>query len=504
MPEDGVLLSLRAPSGDARRQQRDVESPALEPSRWFMLCVLLVGASLPPLDFFIVNVALPSIQGGLHASAATVQLVISVYAGVYAAILITGGRLGDLYGRSRVFLVGIVGFALASACCGFAPTPAILVIGRALQGLTAAIMAPQALALIQAVFPDAEKPRALSLYGALFGLAAVIGQILGGVLISLSPFGLGWRSIFLINLPIVAGVLVVGLGILRATTPPSDRRLDLGGVVLSAATLACIIVPLTEGRERDWPLWAILMLVAAPFLAVLFWRYEARVAAKGGEPLVDPSPLGAPGLRLGLMATLFFYALAPFFLLLSIYLQRAAGQSAFAAGVVFSPFGIGFLLGPLATPWLIRRTGAYLAPLGMAIEVCGFVILIAAVLLTPPGSPPNPLLMVVVLFAIGFGLGLALPTLLRAVTGRVQPQFAGMIAGLVNSVLQVSASLSVAVIVGVYYAILGQRSDDVSVAHGFVIALFCMALCLTTSALLALRLRRHPCDSAPARGASPQ
>jgi MFS family permease len=457
-----------------------------------MLGVLLVGASLPPLDFFIVNVALPSIQGGLHASAATVQLVISVYAGVYATILITGGRLGDLYGRGRVFLVGIVGFALASACCGFAPTPAILVIGRALQGLTAGIMAPQGLALIQAVFPDAEKPRALSLYGAAFGLAAVIGQILGGVLISLSPFGLGWRAIFLINLPVVAGVLLCGLDVLRATTPASDRKLDLGGVLLSAATLACIIVPLTEGRERGWPVWAVLMLIAAPFLAVLFWRYEARVAAKGGEPLVDPSALGDRGLRLGLMATLFFYTPAPFFLLLSIYLQRAVGQSAFAAGIVFSPFGIGFLLGPLTTPWLIRSTGGYLAPLGMVLEVAGFVILSAAVLLAPPGSPPNPLLMAAVLFAIGFGLGLALPTLLRAVIGRVQPRFAGMIAGLVNSVLQVSASLSVAVIAGVYYATLGQRSDDASVAHGFAVALFCMALCLTISALLALWLRRHP------------
>jgi MFS family permease len=491
----------RSASGDAGSPQRNMEAPVLEPRRWFILAVLLVGASLPPLDFFVVNVALPSIQGDLHASTATVQLVISIYAGVYAAMLITGGRLGDLYGRNRVFLVGIVGFALASACCGFAPTAAILVIGRALQGLAAAIMAPQALALIQAVFPDAEKPRALSLYGALFGLAAVVGQMLGGVLISLSPFGLGWRAIFLINLPVVAAVLLCGLGVLRATTPPHDRRLDLGGVLLSAATLACMIVPTTEGRERGWPPWAILMLIATPFVAALFWRYEARVAAKGGEPLVDPSALGAPGLRLGLMATLFFYALAPFFLLLSIYLQRAAGQSALAAGVVFSPFGIGFLLGPLTTPWLIRRTGGYLTPLGMLMEVSGFVILMAAVLLAPPGSSPDPLLMTVILFAIGFGLGLALPTLLRAVIGRVQPRFAGMIAGLVNSVLQVSASLSVAVIVGVYYTTLGRRSDAASVAHCFAIALLCMALCLTTSALLALWLRRHPQDSALANRA---
>jgi MFS family permease len=482
-------------------QRMDAQSPALEPRRWLMLGVLLVGAFLPPLDFFVVNVALPSIQSDLHASAATLQLVISVYAGVYATILMSGGRLGDLYGRGRVFLVGIVGFALASACCGFAPTPAVLIIGRALQGLTAAIMAPQGLALVQAVFPDAEKPRALGLYGAVLGLAAASGQILGGVLIAVSPFGLGWRAIFLINLPVVAAVLLCGPGVLRATTPPSSRRLDLGGVLLSAAALACIIVPLTEGRERAWPLWAILMLIAAPFLAVLFWRYQARLAARGAEPLLDPSALGARGLRLGLTATLLFYAPASFFLLLSIYLQRATGQSALAAGVVFLPFGIGLLVGPLTTPWLIRRTGGYLTALGMLLEVCGLVILAAAVLRTPPGSPPDPFLLRVALFAIGFGLGLALPTLVRAVTGRVQPRFAGMIAGLMNSTLQLSASLSVAVIGGVYYATLGQRSDAASIARGFAIALGCMALCLTASALLALWLRRHPLDSARAPAA---
>jgi MFS family permease len=208
--------------------REDVSPP--EPRRWAMFVILLVGAFLPPLDFFIINVALPSIRQDLGASAAAEQLVISTYAGLYAVTLITGGRLGDIYGRGRMFLLGLIGFAAASLWCGCAWSPWALVAGRALQGVTAAVMAPQALASVQAIFPEAEKPLALSLYGAVFGLAAVIGQALGGILISLDLMGLGWRTIFLVNLPVAALIVLFGIPVLKETRARNTVKLDLGGI----------------------------------------------------------------------------------------------------------------------------------------------------------------------------------------------------------------------------------------------------------------------------------
>src|SRR5690606_38452641 len=193
----------------------DIAQP--DPRRWAMFVILLAGAFLPPLDFFIVNVALPSIREELGASASAEQLVISSYAALYAVTLITGGRLGDISGRGRLVLLGLLGFAAASGVCGFAGTQWVLVSGRALQGLTAAVMAPQALASVQAIFPESEKPLALSLYGAVFGLAAVIGQALGGILISFDLFGMGWRAVFLVNLPVAILVMLFGIPLLKKT-----------------------------------------------------------------------------------------------------------------------------------------------------------------------------------------------------------------------------------------------------------------------------------------------
>ncbi len=202
---------------------------SLDPRRWSALAILLTGAFLPPLDFFIVNVALPSIREDFQASASTMQLIISGYATTYAVMLITGGRLGDLYGRRNVFLAGMVAFAAASALCGFAWSPAVLITGRILQGFAAAIMAPQALASINAIFPGHEKSKALSFYALTFGVASMAGLFLGGALIALDVFGLGWRAIFLINLPVIAIAAPAALVMLRETRSEHARKLDIIG-----------------------------------------------------------------------------------------------------------------------------------------------------------------------------------------------------------------------------------------------------------------------------------
>jgi len=461
-----------------------------EPRRWAMFAVLLVGSFLPPLDFFIVNVALPSIQGDLGTSSSAEQMVISSYAALYAVTLITGARLGDLFGRSRVFLVGLVGFAAASLLCGVAWSPWSLVAGRALQGITAAVMAPQALASVQAIFPEADKPLALSLYGAVFGLASVIGQALGGVLIALDLFGMGWRAVFLVNLPVAILVILFGVPLLKRTGERGAGKLDPGGMLLSMLTLALLIVPLIEGREAGWPWWSWLSLAAAPLLARFFWRYEGRLAQAGGAPLLDPAALRAPGLGRALLIALSFYSIGSFFLLFSIYLQNALHLSALDAGLAFLPFGAGFLLGPLATPYFQRRLGEWVNPIGMGLEAAAFLGLAWLIRVTPDGIAPAYTLLAVLLFCIGCGQGLGLPTLMKMITGRVAPAHSGMIAGIASATLQVSTALSVALIGGIFYTVLGGRDDPAAIAHAFIVAALCIAGCLGAGVVLGMTLVR--------------
>ncbi|HTF68793.1 MAG TPA: MFS transporter [Edaphobacter sp.] len=230
------------------------------PTKWLALTVLLTGAFLPILDFTIVNLALPSIRQGLGANSAQVQFVISAYAATYAVMLITGGRLGDLFGRKRMFLIGVAGFSVASLLCGFAASPTALILGRILQPLTATVMAPQVLASIRILFSDPEQTRALALYGATFGLANICGQLLGGFLVSAHPFGYSWQSIFFINIPIGIVAFVGAVFVVKESRSLHARKLDFIGVMLISVTLGCLVYPSIERREAGWPKWMIGML----------------------------------------------------------------------------------------------------------------------------------------------------------------------------------------------------------------------------------------------------
>jgi EmrB/QacA subfamily drug resistance transporter len=466
---------------------------ALDPNRWLALAVLLTGAFLAPLDFFIVNVAMPSITTGLHAGEADVQLVISGYAIVYAVFLITGGRLGDIFGRKSIFLIGLAGFALASAFCGLAWSPLTLILARLLQALTAAAMAPQALASVHALFPPHERGRALSIYGITLGLSSIVGQLLGGALVEADLFGMGWRLIFLINLPVSIIAFIAAIPLLRETRSAHRPRLDLGGIVLSALALTAFVLPLIEGRERGWPLWSIVMILTTPIWVELFRRYEQKLARAGGDPLVAIEVFQTPGLLRGLTAILTLYAVAAFFLTYSIYLQAGLGFTALQAGLAILPFSAGFLTASTLSPVVGRWLGTAASSLGFVLSAIGFMATATVIVLPPAGTVPSWALLGPSILFVGLGMGMSIPTMVRVIVERVEPHRAGLVGGMVNSTLQVSAAIAIAVLGGLFYTALGTRTDPGAVIHAFSLTLLAIAACHLTGAVLGAGLgQRRP------------
>lgn len=456
---------------------------ATDSRRWPALAVLLTGTLLPPLDFFIVNVTLPNIRSDLHASADVAQLVVSVYAMAYAVILILGGRLGDIYGRRRTFVAGMLGFGLASTICGFAASAGVLVFGRLLQGVSAAVMAPQSLASIHALFPTSEKGRALGLYGATFGLASVGGQLLGGLLVWADIWDMGWRSVFLINIPVIVLAVPAALTMVRETRAKEAGEMDVPGAILLALGVLALVVPLIEGREHGWPLWSLGMLMLSPPLLILFWRYEKHLERSGASPLVPPSVMSATrGLHLGLLAAVLLYALAAFFLTFAVYQQAGLGRDAFAAGLAILPLGIGQLIGPTCGLRLSRWLGSSAATFGMSLEVTGLVLAAGVAAIGKPFWLPVPLLL------IGVGQGIALPALVRLNVDLVEPRWAGLAAGIVSAAMQLGAALSVALVGGVFFSLAPDGASTDEVKSGFTVACLMIGIAIAMAAILSRRL----------------
>ena len=453
-----------------------------DPRRWLALAVLLTGAFLPILDFNVVNLALPAIRGDLGATSGEVQFVISAYAATYAVFLITGGRLGDLFGRRRMFMLGVTGFTLASLVCGIAWSPAVLVAGRILQGLTATVMAPQVLASIRVLFPSAEQERALAFYGATFGLANICGQVLGGVLVSAHPFGFAWQAIFLINLPIGLAALIGSMVALADSRSEHAERLDLGGVVLLSLTLALLVYPLIEGREAGWPAWTIAMLLACPALLAAFLRYEARLAARGGDPLVTLSLFRQSRFAAGLVMALTFYMLSSFYLTFAVYLQSGLHVSPLAAGLATLPFAVGYFVSSLASSYIMQWLGVRALTLGFVLQILGFGVVMLSVGKVLPQS------LTIGLVCGGLGFGIVMPSVIKAVIGSIDQRHAGLASGIMISTFQIGAALGVAIIGGVFYSALGTRQDPDAYTHAFTLALGCNVTLLALGGVLSLWL----------------
>jgi EmrB/QacA subfamily drug resistance transporter len=461
---------------------RHLDAPRRVPRRWLALPVLLTGAFLPILDFNVVNLALPSIRQDLGATSSEVQFVISAYAATYAVFLITGGRLGDLLGRKRMFMLGVAGFTLASVLCGVAWSPDVLIAGRILQGLTATVMAPQVLASIRVLFPPAEQGSALALYGATFGLANICGQVLGGVLVSSHPFGFTWQAIFFINVPIGCAAFIGSMFFLSESRAEQAQRLDVGGVVLLSLTLGLLVYPIIEGREAGWPAWIIAMLVASPAALVAFIRFEARLSAHGGYPLVALSLFRNSSYVIGLVMALAFYMLSSFYLTFAVYLQGGLHKSPLEAGLATLPFAVGFFVSSLVSSHVMQRLGVRALTLGFALQVLGFSTVILAVNKVLPGS------LEIGLIVGGLGFGTVMPSVIKAVVGGIDQRYAGLASGIIISTFQIGAALGVAIIGGVFYSALGSGQGVDAYAHAFTLALGCNVALLALGALLSLRL----------------
>jgi EmrB/QacA subfamily drug resistance transporter len=452
------------------------------PRRWLALPVLLTGAFLPVLDFTVVNLALPAIRQDLGATSSEVQFVISAYAATYAVFLITGARLGDWLGRKRMFMLGVAGFTVASILCGIAWSPGVLIAGRILQGLTATVMAPQVLASIRVLFPPAEQGTALGLYGAIFGLANTLGQILGGVLVSSHPFGLTWQAIFLINAPIGAAAFIGSALFLHDSKASRAQRLDMGGVVLLSATLGLLVYPLVQGPEMGWPLWILAMLIASPAALLVFVGFERRLLTRGGSPLVDVTLFRNAGFTMGVVMALLFYMVSAFYLMFSVYLQGGLRLTARDAGMQMLPFGIGYFLASFASAGIMRRRGPRALTLGFGIQVLGF----AMVALTVAGALPKSLEPGLAIAGVGFGI--VMPSVIKAVIGGIDERHAGLASGVVITTLQMGAALGVATIGGIFFSLLGAGQELASYAHAFAVALGCNVALLAIGGVLSLWL----------------
>ncbi len=446
MTSDAQILAPPAAAGEGA-----------DPRRWLTLTILLLAAFMNLLDVSIVNIAIPSIQRNLHASYADVQWALAGYTLAYALVLITGGRLGDTFGRKRLFLIGVTGFTIMSALCGAAQSPGMLIACRVAQGAMGAIMVPQVLAVIQVIFPPAERIKALAGFGVTAGLGTVSGPLIGGLLIQHNLFGLGWRPIFLINVPV--GVLAVAASavLVRESRAPRPPRLDPVGVGLVSAALLLLLYPLVEGRQLGWPGWTFVSMAAsAPVFAVFAW-YEQVKARRDGSPLVQPRLFGERGFSVGMaIAMTFFLGIASFGLVLTLFLQLGLGFTALHAGLTFLPFSLGVLASSGAAARLAPRFGRGVTMAGALIIAGGMAGLIAAVHHYGPAVTTWEL--VPGLVAAGLGLGAVIAPLADIVLARVPEQDAGSASGVFNTGLQLGNSIGIAVIGVIFFGMLGSQS----------------------------------------------
>jgi EmrB/QacA subfamily drug resistance transporter len=406
------------------------------------LPVLLLGGFVTVFDLFVVNVAAPVIQQQFAADFASIGLIIAGYELAFGVLLIAGGRLGDRFGRRRMFSLGMLGFTLASALCGVAASLPMLITARFLQGAMAALLFPQIYALLRVLYGPHQRRRAFSWLGMTLGLAAILGQIFGGFIIEANIFGSGWRMIFLINVPIGA------LAILAARSIPESRleqaqRLDGMGLLLAATGLLLLLVPLLEGPSRGWPWWVLPVLALGLGVLWGFIRWERRLAMCSGDAVLDPALLRQGSFAPGVLVVLAIYSTASsFFLCFALLLQSGMGLTPFQAGSLFAPASAAFMLASFLAPTLAQRWGNGVLAFGVVIYAAGLALLVVQVLWGT--ALAQPLWLLPGLVILGFGQAMSMTPLLNLVLGLAKEEQAGMAAGVISTVQQIGGAMGIA------------------------------------------------------------
>ncbi|ELY6200379.1 MFS transporter [Cronobacter sakazakii] len=424
---------------------------------WAGLSVLLLAGFVTLFDLFVVNVAIPDIQTRLGANFAQIGLIVAGYELAFGVLLITGGRLGDRFGRRRLFITGMAGFTLASACCGLAPGISYLISARILQGMAAALLFPQVYASIRVNFEGNDRRKAFGLLGMTLGLAAIAGQVLGGWLVQANLFGLGWRNIFLINVP-VGGFAILAARAIPESTAPQKPQLDWTGVILVSLGLTLLLIPLIEGPVHGWPAWSLWSPGIALVLLALFYRQQERRRRAGKWPLVDMRLMAKRHFALGALLVLLVYSTSSsFFLCFALLAQTGLGLDPFLAGSLFAPCSVGFVLASLAAPRLTARRGTGTLFWGALIYALFIGVLIVQVGMS--GAELKPVPLIPALIMIGAGQGYIMTPLLNLVLGFVDEAESGMASGVISTVQQVGAALGVAVVGILFHGALSEATS---------------------------------------------
>lgn len=460
---------------------RGISTPAL--------LLVLVGAFLAMADFFIVNVALADIGARLDASTAILELVVAGYGVTYALLLVVGGRLGDAWGRKRLFVGGMAAFTLTSLVCGLAPTAELLVAARVLQGAAAALMVPQVLATVQATTSGQHRLRAMALFGATGGVAAVVGQLVGGLLVSADIAGLGWRPIFLVNVPIGLVALALAPRLVPDSRSVRAAPVDKAGTALLAAAVLALLLPLSEGRALGWPLWSWVLLATTPALVTGLVLVELRHERHARVPLVPLSLVRMPSMARGLgLAVPFFVGFGGFMFVYAVAVQGELHWSPVKAGAALTPMAGAFFVASLLTSRLLRRFGRSVLTTGLLVQATGYVVLVATVAGRWPGQL-RPADLVGGFLVAGFGQGLVMSPIFGLVLSQVPLDLAGIGSGVMSTAQQVALAVG-ATGIGSLFVSLSTGSTD-SGRAAFLVVLGIQGVVASGGAVLSRFLPQH-------------
>jgi EmrB/QacA subfamily drug resistance transporter len=444
---------------------------------WGTLAVLMAGTFMIVLDFFIVNVALPSMQLDLHASTSAIEWVVAGYGLTFATCLITAGRIGDQIGRRRAFSIGLALFTLTSLACGLAPNAALLIAARLVQGLAAALISPNVLAIIGVAYQGPDRVRAITVYGMVMGFAAAGAQLIGGALVQADFDGLGWRTVFLINVPVGIAALLARSQLPESRTAGS--RIDLLGTLLVTTGLIAVLLPLVEGRQQGFPEWTWVSLAAAPVILGIFVAHQLRLSQRGGRPLLEPRLFRERSFSAGLLTQLAFWSgMASFFVVLALYLQLGRGLNALQAGLLFTILAGAYLVTSLRAPRLTLRYGRRLITIGALTLAVGYALLLAGI--AESGSEVWVAGLVPGLLVAGAGMGLCITPLVATVLSSVRPEHAGAASGTLSTVQQLGNALGVAVTGVLFFGALNSGSGY-AVAFELALAEFAALLVLVAA-----------------------